>query len=132
MRYKPKDAKSAILIIVIILAMIVAVRYLCFGTFSSATRVGFIENGGLHGWSASYTLLDGKMERTIRTETESATLTVDVKTESGSISIEIKDTAGNVIFSETDIGTSQFTVDVQGKVKVVVTADAHKGSFRIG
>ncbi len=124
---KSKKIKSVVIIVVGILAILIMTRIFGIGTIRSATRIGFIEKAGWSDWSASYTTLDGYLQRTIRPEDN--TLLVEVETKSGTIAIEIKDADGNVIFSETDITTSSFEVDVSKKVTIRVKADNHKGSF---
>lgn len=129
MKYKLKSLKSTIILVVIVVAFILLLNYLGIGTLMSATRIGYVGEDGWSSWSAGYTLLDGWLQHTIRPETD--TLHVDVKTESGTISIEMKDADGNIIFSESNIETSSFEVNVSGKVVVKVEADHHKGSFDI-
>ena len=129
MKFKPKSAKSAILIVVIVLAIIAVSQFLGLGTFRSGTRIGYVGNEGWHSWSGRYTLLNGTMRHTIGPDGDK--LVVTVETESGVISIEIKDADGNVIFDEDNIGTTTFDVAVSGKVTVRIDADNHKGSFKI-
>ncbi len=129
MKYKPKSLTSALIFIVIVVAFILLLNYLGIGTLRSATRRGYVGKEGWSSWSASYTLLDGRLQHTIRPETD--TLHVDVETESGTISMEMKDADGNVIFSESNIETSSFQVSVPEKVDIVVKASRHKGSFSI-
>ena len=129
MKYKPKSLKSAIILVVIVVAFILLLSYLGIGTLRNATRIGYVGNDGWSSWSASYTLLDGRLQHTIRPETD--TLHVDVETESGTISIEMKDEDGNIIFSESNIETSSFEVNVSGKVVIIIKASRHKGSFDI-
>ena len=120
MKYKPKSLKSAIILVVIVVAFILLLSYLGIGTLRNATRIGYVGNDGWSSWSASYTLLDGRLQHTIRPETD--TLHVDVETESGTISIEMKDEDGNIIFSESNIETSSFEVNVSGKVVIIIKA----------
>ena len=129
MKYKPKSLKSAIILVVIVVAFILLLSYLGIGTLRNATRIGYVGNDGWSSWSASYTLLDGRLQHTIRPETD--TLHVDVETESGTISIEMKDEDGDIIFSESNIETSSFEVNVSGKVVIIIKASRHKGSFDI-
>lgn len=131
MKYRPKNLKSIILLIVIIVAAILFMNFFGIGTQRSATRVGYISSNGWRSWSASYTLLDGWLQHTIHPETEPDTLHVEVVTESGTLSMEMKDENGNIFFSESNIETSSFDVEVPGKVVVRVEADNHKGSFDI-
>lgn len=131
MKYRLKGLKSVVLLIVVIAAAMLLMNFFGFGTQRSATRVGYTSSSGWRSWSASYTLLDGWLEHTIHPETEPCTLHVEVVTESGAISIEMKDADGNVVFSESNMGTSSFDVEVPGNVVVHVEADNHKGSFDI-
>lgn len=131
MKYKPKNLKSAVLIIVVVGALIAAANFLGIGTMRFATCIGYISNDGWRSWSASYSLLDGTLKHTIRPKSTQETLHIEVVTEAGSISIEIKDASGNIIFDEDNIETTTFDVEVSGKVVVRVEADNHKGSFNI-
>ena len=129
MKYIPKSLKSTILSIVIAVAAVFLLSNLGIGTLRSATRIGYVGSDGWSSWSARYTLLDGWLQRTIHPKTD--TLHIEVKTESGTISIQIKDADGNIIFSENNIETSSFEVEVPDKVVIRVEADHHKGSFDI-
>lgn len=130
-KYKAKGLKSTMLIVVIVVVLIVASNLLGFGTMRSAARVGYFGNAGWRSWSASYTMLDGKLKHTIHLKDKQETLHVEVVTDAGSISIEIKDADGNVIFDKDNIATSTFDVNASGKVVVRIEADKHKGSFKI-
>lgn len=129
MKDKPKYLKFTVLFVIIVVAFVFLLRYLGIGTLRSATRIGYVGNAGWSSWSASYTLLDGWQQHTIRPKTD--TLHVEVKTESGTISIEMKDADGNILFSGNNIETSSFEVKVSGKVVIKIEADHHKGSFNI-
>ena len=129
MKYKPKSLKSTIILVVIVMAAVFLLSNLGIGTLRSATRIGYVGSDGWSSWSARYTLLDGWLQRTIHPKTD--TLHVEVRTESGTISIEMKDADGSIIFSESNIGTLSFEVEVSGKVVIKIEADHHKGSFDI-
>ncbi len=61
MKYKPKSLKSAAQAIIIVVALIAAANFWGIGTMRSATRIGYIGNDGLRSWTASYSMLDGKL-----------------------------------------------------------------------
>ena len=126
-QYKPKDKKSIIVLVVIALAVLIATHCLGIGTIRHASRVGFVQHTGWRDWSASYTMLDGYLQRTIRPEHD--TLFIEVETKSGAIAIEIKDADGNIIFSESDMETTTFEIDVPEKIVIRVDAENHKGGF---
>ena len=125
MRYKPKSLQSVIIFIVIVVVSVLLLSNLGIGT----TKRGYVGNAGRSSWSASYTLLDGRLQHTIHPETD--TLHVAVETASGTLSMEMKDADGNILFSEGDLETSSFEVDVSGKVDITIKASRHKGSFAI-
>lgn len=129
MRYRPKDKKVAVLVIVITLTAVIFARQLGFASTRSATRVLYTTKEGRNIWSASYFCLDGTMQKTIYAEDGS--LSVFVETESGMLSMEILDTDGNTVYSESSIGTKTFEVALDGKAVVRMTAQNHKGQFKI-
>ena len=132
MKYKPKNAKSAILIVVVVLALIFGARFFGIGTTRSAVRIGYFGNDGSQKeWSASYLLLSGSLEHTIRPESTDDKLYFEIETNAGSISLSVYDKAGNTVFDNNDIKTSSFEVEVPGEVKVHIKADKHRGSFNI-
>ena len=131
MKYKEKSFQSTVLIVVVILVLIAAANFFGIGTMCSATRIGYVGHDGWRNWSASYTMLDGKMKHTIHPEDMQKTLHVEVVTEGGSISIKMKDANGNIVFDEDNIGTSTFDIETSGKIVVFIEADNHKGSFNI-
>ncbi len=129
MKIKPQNPKSAILIVIVVLALIVGAHFVGIGTMRSATRIGYVDKGGWRNWSASYTLLDGTLQHTLRPDSSDNLLLIGVETESGTISIEIKNNDGEIVFQQKDFDTKEFTVEVSEKISVVVHANRHKGSF---
>lgn len=131
MKNKTKNLISVALIVITVVTLIAIANFLGIGTMRSATAIGYVSNDGWRNWSASYTMLDGTLTRTIRPKDTQEKIHVEVVTEDGSISIEMKDADGNVIFDEDNIETSTFDVNLSGKVVVRIEADKHKGSFNI-
>lgn len=129
MKIKPKNAGSAILIVAVVIVLIVVTRYIGIGTTRNATRVGYVDKGGWHDWSASYTLLDGTLQHTLRPISSDNLLHINVKNESGTLSIEVKNAGGDVVFQEENLDTGEYDMYVSEKVTVIVRAKGHKGSF---
>ena len=129
MNNKPKNAKRMILMIPVAVVVFFLVLRVGSGSFRSAVRIGYVGSEGRSSWSGSYRSLDGKMWKNIHPEGDM--LHIRVETQSGTISIQVKDKEGNVIFSENDMGTNNFDVEVQGKVSVLIEADNHRGGFEI-
>ena len=128
MKIKPKNAGSAILIVAVVIVLIVVTRYIGIGTTRNATRVGYVDKGGWHDWSASYTLLDGTLQHTLPRSSDNL-LHINVKNESGTLSIEVKNAGGDVVFQEENLDTGEYDMYVSEKVTVIVRAKGHKGSF---
>ena len=112
-------------IAVIIAFMLIALFTGC--EFHSGLRIGYVGNSERDFWRASYKKLDGRMTDTLRTEDD--TLLINIETESGSISIKVYDTEKNLIYEANDAGEYELTTD--GKIRVVIDADDHRGSFNI-
>lgn len=95
--------------------------------FHSGLRIGYVGNSGSDYWRASYRKLDGKMTDTLRTEDD--TLLINIETEKGSISIKIYDENKKLIYEANDAGEHEVKTD--GRIRVVIDAEDHKGSFDI-
>lgn len=129
MRYKPKDKKTTVILLIVgILAAILAARVGFAGT-RTATRIGYMGNEGWRSWSGRYFLLDGTMQKTIHPK--EGTIQITVETESGAFSMTVRDPEGNILFQESEMQTASFDLKVPEKIIVRITADGHKGSFSI-
>ncbi len=132
MRFKPKNAKQAVLIVIVVFALIFAARYFGIGTTRSAMRIGYVGNdGSQREWSARYLMLTGSLEHTLRPENAPDVLRFEIKTTSGSISVTVRDKSGNAVFEKDNIETGTFEVEVPGEVRVAVRANRHRGGFKI-
>lgn len=125
-----KTGKNVVWIIAAVLLVVVLTSSLGLGTSRSAVCVGFVEHGGSKSWSASYMLLDGKLQHTLHLGQEQ-TITLEVETQAGSISVEMQDAQGKQIFYKTQMDTQTIQIPAAGKVVVTVKGDDHKGGFCI-
>ena len=123
----PKAVILAVAAAAVALSLIIAV--IIFGT-ASAKKVGFIESHTSSSWSATYKKLDGELSRNITVK--DGELNLSIKTESGSISIEILDDEDNTIFEKENVSNGTFEISADGKVRVIIEAEDHRGSFVIG
>ena len=130
MSIKPKGLGGVIFLILAIAVGAIIAYSSGIAHSRSATRIGYIGNNGWSSWSGEYTLLDGKMRRTLHF-TDSQSITVEVKTESGTLSVEILDRTGNVVFSQVNMATGSHSLLIDGSITVTISADKHKGSFAI-
>ncbi len=130
LRKKPHKAHILTAILAAAVAVSLILVAIFFGESSSALKVGYIGSSTASSWSGTYKKLDGKMSHNIRTKND--TLKFSIKTESGSISVEVLDSENNTIFEKENVGTAAFEVEVDGRVKIIIEAEDHKGSFVIG
>ena len=131
MKYRPKNAKQAIVIVVIVVTAVLLMNVWGIGTNRTGYRMGYVSNNGWSDWVTSYAFLNGTLDHTIHPKATPETYYIQVETESGNLSIQIMDKDGNTIFSETDIGSEIFSIEVQGNFSVHITAHNHKGGFSI-
>lgn len=128
MRFQPK---KPLIVFAIVLGIILAANHFDFASTRTATKLGYRGHDGWWSWSATYSLLDGPMQRSIHTKTEPDKLLIETKTISGTISMEIRTKDGSIVYEKENMGTTSFRIDVPGKVEVRITAKNHKGSFNI-
>ncbi len=129
MRWKPKNKRTTIVILLVALAAVILAKSLGFANTRSATRIGYVGHEGRSSWSGSYALLHGTMKKSIHPAGD--VLKVEVQTESGDISLEIRDAGGEALFEKEGLATGAFEVAVSGKVTVWIRAVNHRGGFSI-
>lgn len=132
MNEKKKAGKISFLAIGLVLVIVAALYFSGIGSLRSGVRLGWVEHKGTDSWSASYSYFNGFCEGKLSIDNSPDVLHVEIETEKGTIQLEIKDKDGNIIFSEQNIQTSSFEVEVPGNVTARITTDGHKGSFSIG
>jgi len=132
MKVKPRGAFGVVSLICLIIigaaAAYLSGDFVLFGS-RNATKIGCVEQKGTGSWSASYTLLNGKMRRELRLGNSSDELVIDVETESGTLSVEVADKSGRSLFACENMASGTYGVNALGNVIVTVTAKNHKGSF---
>lgn len=126
-----KKGKCAILALVVIFGILIATENVGF-TRSQALSIKSREYATKTQWSMEYQFCDGYMNRTMKTVNDEDVINVIVVTEEGNISIKIEDMDGNIVFEQEEIPSGNYPVEVEGKYKVHVEVDDHRGSFYIG
>jgi len=102
------------------------------GTTRSGVRIGYSETATRNRWVAEYSFMDGYLQRNLWTADNEDNITIVIQTEEGSIAIEVKDEEKNVIFSQKNMESGTYEVEVTGKYTVRIMAEDHKGGFYIG
>ena len=125
-----KKGKSAILAVVVILVILLVTGNIGV-TRSQALRIKSKEFATKTQWSVEHQFCDGYMSRTMQAANEEDVQIV-VVTEEGNISIKIEDMDGNIIFEQEEIPSGNYPVKLDGKYKVRVEFEDHRGSFYIG
>lgn len=129
MRYQPKSKKMRILMWCGLLAVLLLILLSNYRSFHSGVQIGCISHGGMRNWSANYQMIDGYFRKTLYPKTDTAILNAKITTLDGSISINIKDADGGILFSQDNIETSTFEVEVSSKVTIEIDATKHRGSY---
>lgn len=128
MKAKFKNRTAVIIIVAVLIVVFIGLKYFGFASTRSGTRIGFTEHVGLHDWSASYSLLNGSMEKAIFPNDDA--LDISVETISGTFSILIRNTDG-IVFEKENIENESFSIPVSGRVVVRIKANNHKGNFEV-
>lgn len=124
---RKKRSKWALLIVAAVCGILLAVGGM--GNVRSSMRVGYATSGTLQKWTAKYYRLTGTEIHTLYPKQEAYLVTV--VTEEGSLAMEIQDETG-VVFSEAEMQTGTYPVRLEGKTRVTVKAEGHRGSFSVG
>lgn len=128
-----KNTKVWIWICGVVLALAVLGFALHTAGFSSSSgvRMMWSESRTANAWSASYAYHDGYVQRRVNSGGQSTVLEVEVETEEGTIGLTVTDEHDRVVFSQKDIPTSSFAIEIPGTVRVRIDSEQHKGSFSL-
>ena len=99
--------------------------------FSSGVKLGYTSHKGRCYWNAEYTSIDGTFSKTLSPADDDALLYISVHTEEGSVRITAEDRNKNILYEKVTDGTDEFYVKSDGKVKITIEADKHRGGFDI-
>lgn len=119
---------STILVIAVLLIVMTAGGGITTG---SGVKVMWSEQKTRDSWSADYAYFNGYQQRTITTDDEESTLDVQIVTTDGSVGIVVTGDDGRIVYEQDSIPTSSFSIEIPGKVRVRIDANAHKGSFSL-
>lgn len=108
--------------------MILALVMLTGCVFNSGIRIGYVGSTGRENWSGRYKKFDGCMRHNMNIE--EGPLYIEVQTESGEITVGVYEKDGDLIFETKEAGI--YTVEAEGRIKIRIDGDDHRGSFDIG
>ncbi len=123
---REKGKRWIVLIVAAVCGILLAVGGM--GNIRSSMRIGYVSSSSFQKWTARYYRLTGTEKHTLHPKQEA--YVVAVVTENGTLAMEIQDETGTV-FSESGIRTGTYPVRLEGKTRVTVKADGHKGSFAV-
>ena len=112
----------------------ILISLICFnGCISSSGKYltkFCISNQNKTSFSMSYDSFDGYKVYSVKFE-ENSVIKIDFTTESGQLDCKIEDNAGNILYQKENTETLQDTLTIEnnGKYKITLTAENHKGSF---
>ncbi len=131
MEQNHKKILTALVIAAITAGVLAAADHFQIGTMRSAMMMGYKEQANWNSWAAQYIQLDGSAKRTLRQKDDVTTLHIGTTTDEGGLAVTVKNANGEVIFSEENMGTSDFYLEVPEKATVQVEGAKHKGSFEV-
>ncbi|MBR6801377.1 MAG: hypothetical protein IKM61_06470 [Eubacteriaceae bacterium] len=129
---KKKDNSGMYLLILSLVGMMLIGLYFFAGSTvkSSGTKIGYTDNATRYSWHAEYEQIDGTFSKTIYPRTNPQEISISAETIDGSISI-LAECGDEVLFEGKDLQSGHTHILAEGKVKITVTAENHKGSFSI-
>lgn len=128
-----KDNSAKYLAILSLTGMILILIYWFTGSMvhSSGTKIGYTDNATRYSWSAEYESIDGTFTKTIYPKTNPQEIAISAVTEEGNLGI-LAECNGEVLFEGENLQSGHTHILADGKVKITITAEKHKGSFTIG
>lgn len=97
---------------------------------SRGLKIGYTESSWGRQWRASYHSFSGTASRRLSTAAGD-TIRVEIETKSGRLDLEVTASDGTVVYHGEDLESGAFEIPVEGAVTVKLTAESHKGSFRL-
>lgn len=132
---KSKIIFTVVALAIVAVAIAIILKMVLNPTDDSATKVGFSEKSSSTEWSATYSLLDGRLEKKFVSTNDKSTLVLEFSTDEGELDFFVFDSEGYCSESEGEcfeiVGNGQWTVEIDGEVTVRLDARNHKGSYSI-
>lgn len=137
-----KTKKSKIVFIVSILAVAAVaivtaliIKSVFNPSTSSATKVGYVGTETKAEWSASYSYLDGRLEKTFSPSGNKTVLLLEFGTDEGELDFAVFDENGEASYADGEcfdiVGNGRWVVPIEGEVTVRLDAREHTGRFSI-
>ncbi len=137
-----KTKRSKIIFVVTVLAacvVAIAAAFIIRAVFnpstSSATKVGYVGKETKAEWSASYSYLDGRLEKKFSPSGDRTVLLLEFATEEGELDYAVFDKNGEASYSDGEffenVGNGRWVVEIDEEVTVRLDAREHKGRFSI-
>ena len=137
--------KTIIIISVSVFATLAALLALAFALgwfnnladFDGATKRGYVQTNKKDFWEASYSYVDGRMEKTFKADGDERTLTLEFETLNGEMDLMIYDKetgyafVGDVPTYYQCVGNGEYTITFSEDVVVRLDAREHEGRFLI-
>ncbi len=127
---KLNAGKMMIIISLIGMALILGYFFTGNTVHSSGTKTGYVDQTSRYSWIAEYEKIDGTFSKTIYPKTNPQEIAISAETIQGSISIRCE-SGGEVLFEGKDLPSGHVHIVAEGKVKIIITAKDHKGSFSV-
>ena len=129
---------SAFAILATLLALAIALGWFNNpGDLDGVTKRDYVETNKKDFWEASYSYVDGRMEKTFRADGDERTLTLQFETVNGEMDLMVYDKetgyafVGDVPTYYQCVGNGEYTITFSEDVVVRLDAREHEGRFHI-
>ena len=104
-------------------------------SYENATKVGYVGTETKAEWSASYSYLDGRLEKTFSPSGNKTVLLLEFGTDEGELDFAVFDENGEASYADGEcfdiVGNGRWVVPIEGEVTVRLDAREHTGRFSI-
>lgn len=104
---------------------------LMFSGCDSYRALMSVESSTPKSWEQRHGMLDGKKSHTLYLGTEIQEMEVKIVTEKGEIDVTVEDSLGKTVFEIENAKTGTYYFSAEGRTKITVEADEHKGSIAV-
>lgn len=129
-RGMPRNIRHIITVSLVLLGVVFF--SVTFGTQKASYRAKMCtEVSSSTQWSMHYAWMDGTCSHSVWLPTQTSTLQITVETLGGSLDLTVLGKGDTVFYTGKSLPTTDFLIEVQGKVRVIVEGKDHEGGFSI-
>lgn len=125
-----KEFRPGYVIIVVVCAVLALIYGIEAGPFKGSIsnyQLGYFGNANSRVWSATYKELNGSYAHNLNIK--DGALDIEIETKSGLLNVVVSDMDGNHLYEAWDVQNVVQSIPVEGKVRIDIYAEKHKGRY---